>query len=443
MAAFLHDRANVRAETAPTGVGVGGSDALSGSVGALAPHGFNSRTEGVGTAATSRASSSFAALMARWFPLALAVGSWFVGLALSESLIDRATILWALLPTVLLLVLRLGVERISHRIRPGSSPVLAGFAVHTVLVLAAVWLNPFACIYAFVGYFDAERFFRGRQLWVVVGVTAILCSFGQAGGAEGLVRAPVLFACLVVVNLLIALSMMHLSLERERQVLARERATADLQEALSQNATLHEELIEQARTSGVAEERARLSREIHDTVAQGLVGVIRQLEALPGELDGATRSRVERAEEAARGCLTEARRAVRALAPYQLDGTDPVEAIATLAADWARTNRVVIIVDADDVQAPLRHGPVLLRVVQEGLSNVSRHAAAGTVRLTLRADGAAESVRIGDDGLGFDPQLAQGHGLPGMADRLGAVAGALSIDTAPGAGCTLTATVPR
>lgn len=399
--------------------------------------------EGEPTPLVAGLPSSTAALIGHWFPLVLLIGSWGVGYALVGVLVQRTPVLWALLPTALLAMLRVAVELARDRIEPGSRATWAGFAVHTVLVLAAIWLNPFACIYAFSGYFDAERFFRARQALLVVGITAVLCAFGQAGGAEGLVNAPALFAILVAVNLLIALAMAHLSRERERQVQARERATAELKDALDRNAALQQELLDQARASGVGEERARLSREIHDTVAQGLVGVIRQLEALPDDLDGPSRERIERAETAARDCLTEARRAVRALAPHQLSDTDAVDAIGTLAADWARTNRVVITVDADEVTVPLIHGPVLLRVVQEGLSNVARHAGAGSVTLTLRADSGAESVRIGDDGVGFVPATARGHGLPGMADRVGAVGGTLDVDAAPGAGCVLTATVPR
>lgn len=414
------------------------SSVLPGSVGPLAPA---LTPPGVASAAPDL---KIAALMARWFPLALAAGSWGVGWALADVLVERAPILWSLVPTGLLILFRIGIEQVSGRIRPGSPATMIGFAVHTALVVVAIWLNPFVCIYAFVGYFDAERFFRGRQLWVVVGLTALLCAFGQTGGAVGVTRAPVLFACLVLVNVLVAMLMMYLSLERERQVVARERATAELSDALERNASLQQELVDKARTAGVVEERARLSREIHDTVAQGLVGVIRQLEALPDELDGPTKHHVEQAESAARDCLVEARRAVSALAPQQLRDTDLVEAVGSLAADWARTNRVVIQFDADEVGAPLNHGPVLLRVVQEGLSNVARHAAATTVQVTLRGTAEEESVRIGDDGIGFDPARSSlGHGLRGMAERLAEVGGSFQVDTRPGHGCVLTAMVPR
>ena len=117
--------------------------------------------------------------------------------------------------------------------------------------------------------------------------------------------------------------MLTLSRVRERQVRIREETAERLAKANAANLVLHEELMAQARQMGIDQERARLSREIHDTVAQGLIGVIRQLEALPSSLDDLTRERVRRAEQVARDCLTEARRAVQALAPTPVGWRTP------------------------------------------------------------------------------------------------------------------------
>src|SRR5690625_7650899 len=88
-----------------------------------------------------------------------------------------------------------------------------------------------------------------------------------------------------------------MSMVREKEVAERERTLSALQQATQENDALQEELLRRAREAGVDEERARLSREIHDTVAQGLVGVIRQLETVGGELEadaGAQRSEERR-----------------------------------------------------------------------------------------------------------------------------------------------------
>jgi signal transduction histidine kinase len=238
--------------------------------------------------------------------------------------------------------------------------------------------------------------------------------------------------------------MLHFSLEQERQIEARERALEELDRATRENLALHSQLVEQARAAGIAEERARLSREIHDTVAQGLVGVIRQLEAVPEDLPKPASERVARAERAARECLVEARRAVQALAPHQLRNGDLVEAVGNLSAEWARAHRVVIEFDADEAPPQLDHGPVLLRVIQESLANVARHAQASNVKVVLRGSETEEEVVVVDDGVGFDPDnTSSGHGLPGMVARVAAFGGRVAIKSREGHGCMITATVPR
>ncbi len=379
----------------------------------------------------------------RWVPLVLLVFSWATAWAVVDVLVSREAAQWAGLPMGLLVLLRVLVEVTAGRWQPGTPVVLVGYVVHTLLLGAALALNPLACIYAISGFFEVDRFFRGRQLVPAVLVTGLLAAFGQTGGLAGVRAAPLLYLALAAVNVGVSLVMLHASVGRERQVEERERAAEELARAYRENAQLHTALVEQARSAGVAEERARLSREIHDTVAQGLVAVIRQLEALPAGVDDDVRRRVERAEEAARDCLVEARRAVQALAPQQLREGNLAEALAELVRDWARSHRTVTVLDADGAPERFEHAHVLLRVAQEGLSNVARHADASTVRLRLTA-GAVESLEISDDGRGFLPDhVERGRGLDGMQERLALAGGRLDVRSAPGRGCTLTAVVPR
>ncbi|WP_158548172.1 sensor histidine kinase [Desertihabitans brevis] len=366
------------------------------------------------------------------------------GWATTGELLTREAILASTPSTVLLLATWVLLGLLQDRLRPGSPALVVGFAVHTVLLAVGLWWNPFLCIYAFVGYYEADRLFRGRQVPVVVVVTAVLAAFGQTGGFRGILGVPVLFAVLALVNLAAALVLMRFSHEREQQLRARERAAAELAAAYEENVSLQARLVEQARATGISEERARLSREIHDTVAQGLVAVIRQLEALPGPLDADVRHRVEQAERSARECLLEARRAVQALAPQQLGEGGLGEALGAVVSRWARTHGIVTELDADDAPERSAHPAVLLRVAQEGLSNVARHARAGRVRLRWWATPTEELLQIADDGVGFDPQrVAAGHGLTGMRERLAAVEGRLDVSSAEDAGCTITARVPR
>lgn len=387
-------------------------------------------------------------LLIVWLPPLLAAVSWLVGLLASDALGFRHLILWALAPTLATLLLRVELNRRARTRGAGESRLVILFAVHQALLVLAVVLNPLACIYAFVGYLDAPRFLASRAIPVSVGVTALICAFGQTGGVSGVAAAPALFVMLVLVNVLLSLGMMHLDKEREREVVAREAAARELTEAYRENSALHEELVRRARDRGVTEERTRLAREIHDTVAQGLVGVIRQLEAVPqDDLDESARRRIRTAEEAARESLVDARRAVEALAPQQLEGEDPLESLAELVARWSRTHRIVATFDADAAPSPLPHPHAVVRVTQEALSNAARHARAGAIEIVLVGEPDVLVLRIRDDGRGFDPARAAaqgcGHGIPGMRSRIREIGGTLDVDSAPGAGTLLTARIPR
>lgn len=380
----------------------------------------------------------------RWAPLPLLAVSTALGWLLTPELLIRDRMLLSLWPTAGLAAIRVAVEVAYDRLRVGSAPVLVGWAVHAVTLIAAVALNPFVCIYAFFGFVDADRFLAGRLGGPAVVITGLTCGFGQAGGLPGVTATPALFVALSAVNVTLASMMRRFSLSREQEVAARERAVAELALAHEENLALQQELIGRARDTGVVEERARLSRELHDTVAQGLVGVIRQLENLPGDLDERARERVERAEQAARDCLTETRRAVRALGPQQLQEASLVDAIRAVVENWSLANEIAAEVRIDGLPTPGAADDVVLRVVQEALANVSRHAGAGAVTVTLSWLADELIVDVRDDGAGFDPDaVVRGRGLDGMAERLAAAAGRLVVESAAGEGTTVVAVVPR
>ncbi|MFC7374424.1 sensor histidine kinase [Brachybacterium sp. GCM10030268] len=379
-----------------------------------------------------------------WLPPVLLVLAWAIGRAVAGRGLEPLSVNGSLVPAAALLALRPVLELRLRRTRPGDHGLTALYALHLLLVAAAVILNPLMCIYAFVGYLDSGRFLTGRAVLFVLAATALVSALGQVGGAEVAFAHPAFYALLALVNLGLAGAMTFLSGERERMIDQREAAVRERDRVTRENAALHEQLMARARESGVAEERARLSREIHDTVAQGLVGVIRQLEAVGDHIDPATRYRLAAAEDAARDSLLEARRAVEALGPHQLQHGDVIEALGDLVARWARARHVVATFDADDAPRTGEHSAVLVRIVQEALANVARHAEAGTVTITLVGDEHEHVLRIADDGEGFDPDsVPRGHGLANMSDRLRAVGGSLTVLAEPGRGCTVTARVPR
>ncbi len=359
-------------------------------------------------------------------------------------------------PLVYALILALGLlYRWWWEQRGVFDPVgaVVGFAAHCLGCLALVVLNPLFGFYAFVGYFDAVRVFAGPALWAAIVAVASATALSQSGGADGLWTSPPLFLLVLLVNVALSGTMIRVEKRREEAVSRREETVRRLEEAQRENSALSAQLLAQARESGVLEERARLSREIHDTVAQGLVGVITQLEALEAP-DAAGQARIERAGRAARESLAEARRAVAALASPHLDEADLATALDGLVRSWSEGCGIEGRLVVDGPSRPTPHDGDLLRIAQEALSNVARHSGArrATVTLTYGRDEVRLDVR--DDGRGFDPAATptsaatgpssrpgSGHGLTGMRDRLERAGGALVVESRPGAGCAISAAV--
>jgi NarL family two-component system sensor histidine kinase YdfH len=235
-----------------------------------------------------------------------------------------------------------------------------------------------------------------------------------------------------------------------RQVEARERAQA----LLSELETAHRELAEYAarvQDLTLAAERQRMARELHDTLAQGLAGLILQLEAANSHLAS---GRAERAKEIlvqamtrARNTLADARRAISDLRQGAAVPEDLSEAVREEADHFATATGIACTLDLatlpplpDDIR---EHA---LRVVSEGLTNVARHAQASQVWIRLASGDGCLEVEVRDDGVGFDPADAaaqSGHyGLLGMRERARLAGGTLVVESVAGKGTTLHLSVP-
>lgn len=228
---------------------------------------------------------------------------------------------------------------------------------------------------------------------------------------------------------------------------ARRQAMAELERALEENEGLHAQLMIQAREAGVADERERIAREIHDTIAQGLVGVITQLEAAEnviGDRDALERH-LQNAARLARDSLLEARRAVRGAIPLSLEGRTLPEAIGEVVERWSTVNEVAAEWSSTG-QAVDLHPEIevtLLRAVQESLANVAKHAEASRVGVTLSYMGDLVAVDVRDDGKGFAPATADhGYGLRAMRTRVEQLDGKLEVESAPGRGTAVCVTLP-
>ncbi len=260
------------------------------------------------------------------------------------------------------------------------------------------------------------------------------------------------FYVVIIAIQTIVISAGTLAADRVAEQNEQRRATVRrLEQALAENAGLHAQLLTQAREAGVLEERERMAREIHDTIAQGLTGVITQLEAARHALDRPQEHdrHLANAERLARDSLSEARRSVDGALPAALETAALPDALREVARAWSE--RTGVPAELTVTGEPLSLEPeievTLLRTAQEALANVEKHAHAGRARLTLSFMGDVVALDVRDDGVGFDAQRPDpapggGFGLHGMRQRVARVAGTLVIESEPGGGTAVSARVP-
>lgn len=210
-------------------------------------------------------------------------------------------------------------------------------------------------------------------------------------------------------------------------------------------------LFAQREEIGVIEERNRLAREIHDTLAQGLTGIALQLETADALLDSkagsaAARDIINKALALTRLSLDEARRSVLDLRAAPLEGQTLAEALETLINELQQTPGLVTAYQAVGANHPLpvRVEASMFRIAQEALANVTRHAHAQQVEVSLTIANDGVTFEVIDDGIGFDPtSIPQGHfGLIGLRERTKLLGGTLKLSTSPGNGTQLTVQIP-
>ncbi|HZY64569.1 MAG TPA: GAF domain-containing sensor histidine kinase [Rubrobacteraceae bacterium] len=215
--------------------------------------------------------------------------------------------------------------------------------------------------------------------------------------------------------------------------------------------------VERARLSdrsarlGAVEERNRLAREIHDSLAQGLTATILQLESADALLDTdcqpeTLREPLRRALSLSRSNLEEARRSVLDLRAAPLEGRPLAEALRALVNGWGSEHGINARFKAVNANRPLpsRTEVALYRICQEALSNVARHAEAGHVTVRLVATPERIRLVVEDDGRGFDAPNVAGdrYGLTGMNERTRKLGGRLEVGSEAGKGTRVEVTVP-
>lgn len=248
-----------------------------------------------------------------------------------------------------------------------------------------------------------------------------------------------LFAARTSSVTLVALGVSWL-IQRQRE---QQQALAAANRKLAQFAATTEQL-------AVSQERNRLARELHDTLAHSLSGVSVQLEAVQAlwEVDrSAARTMLDQALRSTRSGLTEARRALLALRAKPLEDFGLALALRSLAESLA--TRAGLELDLN-VHAHLEHlapdvEQCVYRVAQEALTNVARHADARSLHVALTRDNGHVVLIIADDGRGFDPAAVNGahYGLKGLRERTEMIGGRLDVDSRPEQGTTVRLEIRR
>ncbi len=351
------------------------------------------------------------------------------------------------IPFVALMVLHIALYWVAARFAKTFRRTLGYLAVQTLLVfILTQFLRDFASIVSLypsllgiaVGMLrERRRVAWGIVIWLALATFNLVINLGFSALPLWLMSAPplILFVVIYVVLYL-------------RQVEARDRAQALLREL----ETAHRELSDyagQVEALTLVAERQRMARELHDTLAQGVAGLILQLEAADSHLAQGRAERaqgiVQQAMSRARATLADARRAIDDLRV----ASSPPDLVEALRCETTRFTDATGIPCAFDFTLPDALSDTLSehvqRIVSECLTNVARHAQATQAWVKATGSEGAIVIEVGDDGVGFDPVAALGrpghYGLLGMRERARLAGGTLDVKSAPGAGARVVVTL--
>jgi len=308
--------------------------------------------------------------------------------------------------------------------------------------------DPFT-VFASIGYPIAFVLFSPRWSIFAAAATAVVPLLGKGAWHPDTSTAPWITVVSIVGPILYVAWFIGAENEQRRRTNEKlAEANERLETALTENAALQAQLLTQARQSGVLDERQRVAREFHDTVAQGLTGIVTQLAAAEQTSEAAERQRrLDQVHALAKESLTEARRAVHALRPAPLTDSHLPEALSGLAKRVSGTSGAKVTAETAGDARPLppELEVTLYRVAQEALANAEKHARADRIGVTLTYAGDLVLLDIRDDGRGFAPGDrgdGTGFGLQAMRQRVEQMAGTLTIESAPGEGTAVHAEFP-
>ncbi|MGO8949976.1 MAG: GAF domain-containing protein [Ktedonobacterales bacterium] len=232
------------------------------------------------------------------------------------------------------------------------------------------------------------------------------------------------------------------------------------------------DLFERSRMMGAVEERSRVARDLHDTLTQSILGILRTLEAISPELSAAppaVREAIEESRLFAKESLDEARRSIWNLTPAALENRSMPEAIKEYVELWRHRTGIEATyrLSGTPTQIAPTRAMDLLHVVREALSNIAQHASASHAEVSLVFSNSGLALSIKDNGIGMRPEmltasqtenpassqetgaggerstpLGRGLGLRGMRERARLLNGRLQIDSTPDWGTRIVLTIP-
>lgn len=321
--------------------------------------------------------------------------------------------------------------------RPRRGIALVWIAALTVIWGLLVWLSPEGAYLVFPLFFLYLHLLPGGA-----GVAAILATTGYAicalgfhlGFSIGGVIGP-----LVGAGVALLIGFAYRALSRE---------SAEREALLAELLRTRQQLARTEREQGALEERARLARDIHDTVAQGLSSIQMLLRAAERDTAEPEAGYVRLARETAAESLAETRQIIRELTPARLDDGLP-SALRRLAADQQRNSGIAVEVRADETDLPMASQTALLRIAQGAISNAVRHADATRITVDLATSAQSVTLTVQDDGRGFDVGTAvadsrtnDSFGLQAMRERVTQFDGHIDVTSRPDAGTRVTARLP-
>jgi signal transduction histidine kinase len=204
-------------------------------------------------------------------------------------------------------------------------------------------------------------------------------------------------------------------------------------------------LMRAEREAGRLNERQRLARDIHDTLAQHFTSIIMHLSAAKHSNFETVQTQVQQAEESARDGLDEIRRIIWDMQPEQIEKASLVEAVEELAARWSAENGVQVRMNVTGTphSLPSSAETALLRISQEAMHNINKHARAKNVNITFSFMEDIFVMDIADDGLGFEPsKIKNGFGMKTMRDRAEELSGTLTVESEQGIGTAIAVSIP-